>query len=341
MFGLPIHSPLSGEASEDTSPNKTSGNAQRLGNLLNTDRNAISVGGVLTSNGNTPDVDFYEFDISFLDPNRLPGGIAVTYPTVFDLDYANGLTDRPNASMQVYRLVNNNGTPEDPTDDIYELIYTARDGNIAEDRPATPGASDLQDMLRGSVGASDPFLGVVDLAIIDPPGRTVKSYPHATFRVAVSPDTWMPDEMDQFTAAVAANPNLRLEPIQTVRRIAEDHIEVGNPATSDAPQIPVLWDDTSEVAYHLGDVVLYLTRVGPASPSTTVLTVDPFTGEQETAMEYFPYDTGDVAMHRQRLAVFVPLVVEGQATGSVSPGCALRQLSVGQPAGRDGHDRAR
>jgi hypothetical protein len=88
-------------------------------------------------------VDFYEFDIAFLDPNILPGDIPVTYPTVFDLDYANGLTDRPNASMQVYRLYDINGTPEDRTDDIYRLIYTARDGNIAEDRPATPGAIGL------------------------------------------------------------------------------------------------------------------------------------------------------------------------------------------------------
>ena len=191
LYGLPAHSPLSGEAAEDTSQNETTGNAQRLGNLLSADRNTISVGGVMNSledgNGNTPDVDFYEFDISFLDPNVLPTYPFLTYPTVFDLDYANGLTDRPNASMQVYRLYDVNGTPADRTDDIYRLVYTARDGNVAEDRPATPGVSDLQDMLRGSVGASDPFLGVVDLAIVQPTGEPFKPYPHATFRVASRP----------------------------------------------------------------------------------------------------------------------------------------------------------
>ena len=31
LYGLPAHSPLSGEASEDSSPNETTGNAQRLG----------------------------------------------------------------------------------------------------------------------------------------------------------------------------------------------------------------------------------------------------------------------------------------------------------------------
>ena len=241
-----------------------------------------------TATGNTPDVDFYEFDISFLDPNVLPTYPLLTYPTVFDLDYANGLTGRPNASMQVYRLYDVNGTPEDRSDDIYRLVYTARDGNVAEDRPATPGASDLQDMLRGSVGGSDPFLGVVDLAIVQPTGEPFKPYPHATFRVAVSPDIWMPDEMNQFTSAIAANPDLRLEPIDTVRRIAEDHIEVGNTSTDDPSQIPVLWDNTSEVAVPLGRrCAVPDPRWGPASTSTTVLTVDPFTGTQETMMDVF------------------------------------------------------
>ena len=261
-----------------------------LGNLVGADRGALSVGGIMNAaeDGNplTPDVDFYEFDIAFLDPNILPEyNIPLTYPTVFDIDYANGLTNRPNTTIQVYRLFDINGTPEDRTDDVYRLVYTARDGNIAEDRPATPGESDVDDLLRGSVGATDPFLGVVDLAIWQPTVEPNKPYPQATFRVAVSPDTWMPDEMNQFTTANAANADLRLEPISTVRRIAEDHIEVGNTSTNDPPQIPVLWDDESEVDYHLGDVVLYLTRdqgrPGDVT-STTVLTVDPFTGTQET-----------------------------------------------------------
>ena len=77
--------------------------------------------------------------------------------------------DRPNTSMQVYRLYDMNGTPNDRTDDVYELMYTARDGNIAEDRPGTPGSSDLDDLSRGTAGATDPYLGVVDLAIYQPP----------------------------------------------------------------------------------------------------------------------------------------------------------------------------
>ncbi len=265
VYGQPAHSPLSGEATEDSSPNDASPDSQRLGNLVGADRSSISVGGVLFRDNNplTHDVDFYEFDIAFLDPNILPEyNIGLTYPTVFDIDYANGVGDRPNTSMSVYRLVSINGTPDDRTDDVYELMYTARDGNIAEDRPATPGSSDLDDLSRGTAGATDPFLGVVDLAIWQPPatGESFKPYPQATYRVAVSADDWMPSDLNQFTSANAANPDLRLEPVQTVRRIAEDHIDFGNNSTDDDPQIPVLWDDDSIVPYQLGDVVLYLVR---------------------------------------------------------------------------------
>ena len=180
IYGQPAHSPLSGEAAEDTSQNETSPNAQRLGNLVAADRSTISVGGILDrwEDGNplTPDVDFYEFDIAFLDPEHHPGvPHRLTYPTVFDIDYANGVGDRPNTSMQVYRLYDMNGTPNDRTDDVYRLVYTARDGNIAEDRPATPGSSDIDDLSRGTVGATDPFLGVVDLAIVQPPAPSPSS----------------------------------------------------------------------------------------------------------------------------------------------------------------------
>jgi len=304
IYGQPAHSPLGGEATEDTSQNETSPNAQRLGNLVSADRGVISVGGVLDSwedgDLSTPDVDFYEFDIAFLDPNVIPQYPILTYPTVFDIDYANGAGDRPNTSLQVYRLYDMNGTPNDRTDDVYRLVYTARDGNLAEDRPATPGSSDIEDLLRGTVGATDPFLGIVDLAIVQPTGEPFKPYPYATYRVAVSSDVWMPDEMNQFTSANAANPDLRLEPIQTVRRIAEDHIDFGNNSTADPPQIPVLWDDESIVPYQLGDVVLYLVRdegIAGDSTSTTVLTVDPFSGAQETLVGRFGDEIGDVAMH--------------------------------------------
>ena len=249
--GQPSHSPLSGESGENASANDSTATAQGVGNLLNSDRGTISVAGSLDVTG--ADVDFYEFNINYLDPDAV--GL---FDTIFDVDYANGLGDRPDVSIHVY-------------DGEGRLILTARDGNIAEDRPATPGSADIDDLSRGTVGATDPFLGVISL-------------PTGTYQVAISSDRRMPSDLDQFVEAIATNPYVRLEPIETIRRIAEDHIEVGNTSTADPPQVSLLFDDQADVAYHLGDVTLYLYRA--PNPLVTdlseLVTIDPFTGALET-----------------------------------------------------------
>src|SRR5439155_25375080 len=63
ISGLPNHSPLAGETVEanDTGNNTFSG-AQIVGNLLQVDRNTISVGGQLST---ATDVDWYRFDLDF------------------------------------------------------------------------------------------------------------------------------------------------------------------------------------------------------------------------------------------------------------------------------------
>jgi len=287
VFGQPIHSPLAGESTENIVGNETFGASQGLGNLLESDRGAISVSGELDpwEDGNPliPDVDFYEFEVDYLDPDPDILGPG-SYETVFDIDYANGLGNRPNASVYLFNSAG-------------RLILTSRDGNIAEDRPGTPGSSDLDDLSRGSVGATDPYIGIVDLGI-------------GTYSVAVTADVRMPTELDQFFRSNATNPDVRLEPINTVRRIAEDHIDFGNNSTADPPQINVLFDGNSEVPYNLSDVVLYLSRHGgiPNDPtSTTVLTYDPFTGAHETnifpngATGSFGDETADIAMHENGL----------------------------------------
>jgi len=267
--GQPSHSPLSGESGESASANDSTATAQGVGNLLNSDRGTISVAGSLDVTG--ADVDFYEFNINYLDPDAV--GL---FDTIFDVDYANGLGDRPDVSIHVY-------------DGEGRLILTARDGNIAEDRPATPGSADIDDLSRGTVGATDPFLGVISL-------------PTGTYQVAISSDRRMPSDLDQFVEAIATNPYVRLEPIETIRRIAEDHIEVGNTSTADPPQVSLLFDDQADVAYHLGDVTLYLYRA--PNPLVTdlseLVTIDPFTGALETNVGSLggavTVETGDLAM---------------------------------------------
>ena len=255
-----------------------------MGNLLNVDRIAISVGGRLAAG----DVDFYSFDIRYLDRNGFavhPGG--GTYETVLDIDWANGVDNRPNTSIHLF-------------DATGRLIYTSRDSNIADDRPSRPGTADITALEAGSVGTRDPFLGVIDLAA------------GTTYTVAIAADTQMPSQMNQYFQANADNPDFRLEPIESVRRVAEDHLDFIGPdtqSTADPPQVSELLDlnpvpvpvnlgdveFTAEVPYNLGDVVLFLSE--SSGLATTVTTVDPFTGTPETNVGTFLRETGDIAMH--------------------------------------------
>ena len=87
VYGQPIHSPLLGEAAEaNTAANDAIAGAQALGNILNTDRAALSIAGELTA---ASDVDFYHFEISY---DSVQGaGIVNPYlflSTIFDVDYS-------------------------------------------------------------------------------------------------------------------------------------------------------------------------------------------------------------------------------------------------------------
>ena len=147
------------------------------------------------------------------------------YETTFDIDWANGLGDRPDTSLYVF-------------DQTGRLILTARDGNIAEDRPGKPGTSSIEDLSRGTVGATDPFLGVTDLAV-------------GTYFVAVTTDRSVANQLDQFTNRNATNPDVRLEPTASRSRAATSRTDF---ITGD------LFDDSSVVPYHLGDVTLYVSQ---------------------------------------------------------------------------------
>ncbi|MDP6058330.1 MAG: hypothetical protein QGH33_05530, partial [Pirellulaceae bacterium] len=272
LLGQPGHSPLLGEVSEDSSANGTggpNGNAQNIGNLVAVDRATLGIAGVLSDSA---DVDFFRFEVDFEDTVVSP----TSFETVFDLDYADGLA-RANMIISVF-------------DDTGSLILTSREANVAEDRPGNVGTSDIDDLSRGSVGASDPYIGGVELS----PGD---------YYVAVTSDAQMPRELEQFFLVNPLNPDLRLEPINSLQRIAEDHIgfpspqiDDGLPSTFDPPQVPILINANSEVAFNLGDVVLFVSEDFGVN-RTNVLTVDPFTGQRETTVGDFSFDTRDIAFH--------------------------------------------
>lgn len=270
VLGQPLHSPLTGEAAEDPTDNNSMGGAQPLGNLLGTERGTVSVRGNLA--GDT-DVDFYEFDVTVEDIQSIQD---VTNPvqhlaTILDVDYADGLA-RPNTRLTVF---DSNGN----------VVLHSADSNIAGDQPAPLNGTDMDDLDRGSAGTLDPYIGTQELRV-------------GTYYVAVSSDGQLPSEFEQFYSANPSNSLFRLQPITSVERIAEDHVSSNYQSTYVDPQIPVLWDDTSSVPYHLGDVNFFVSMDVDGRDNGRLYTVDPFTGAIETTVGGLGRDMGDIAMRQ-------------------------------------------
>lgn len=171
------------------------------------------------------DVDWYQFDVSYESVPGAKAGQQQFVSTVFDLDYADGLA-RVNANLWVYDMNGN-------------LVLVGRDSDVPEDRPLEADP-DLDDLSRGSVGTQDPFIGPVALPTYQTDATTNQLVP-GTYLVAVTSNAIVPADLQQFLQAATANLLTRLEPITSVARIAEDHVnQPGVYATAEAPQIPEL-----------------------------------------------------------------------------------------------------
>ncbi len=211
--GLPRHSPLLGENAEFGDNNGLAG-GQQLGNQLETDRNTISVAGSIQ---NANDSDFYRFSSDYATTIyggsiQSIGGVnggPKTWSTVFDIDYADGLT-RSDTGLVVYRV-----NPDNPGQAFPVLI--GRESNVTDDQPGAGQGIDLDDLTRGSAGQLDPFIGPVQLPTGAPGSQT-------NYAVSVFSNTRLPTQLNQTYTAAANNPLIRLEPINSMTRIAEDHI---------------------------------------------------------------------------------------------------------------------
>lgn len=260
IIGQPFHSPLIGEEYEQSAANDAFAQAQPLGpygvgsdaNLtqdtgpLSSDVLAKTIAGVLDSED---DIDWYQFNINY---ERLTRDSADLYlATIFDLDYA----DKYARADMAFYVFNEAG----------QLIMTAGDSNIADDQPRADQGADSTDLSRGSAGTLDPYLGTTELS----EGR---------YFVAVANQSRIPEQLNQFYAAGASNPLLRLEPIDSIVRIAEDRIGSSGGGTAADPVVPVLFDPvTSPIDYTLNDVILY--TIGNDGLGQTVNLTNPFTGE--------------------------------------------------------------
>ncbi|MDE0862900.1 MAG: GEVED domain-containing protein [Rubripirellula sp.] len=254
IIGQPLHSPLLGEEHETTASNDSLAEAQPLG-LHNITGDQTAASGPLQSDqlakafsgtiDTGTDVDWYRFDVTYENITR--DAAALYLSTVFDLDYASGYA-RTNMSMNVF---NGQG----------ELVLMGNDSNIADDLPSSAYDNSTDDMSRGSASVEDPFIGVAELA-------------EGTYFIAVSNQQQVPEPLDQFFNANSLNPLLRVEPIDSVKRIVEDRIGSTGGGTGDTTETPLLFDDGSILEHSFDDSLLYV------NTATGLLLVNPATGTQ-------------------------------------------------------------
>ncbi|MFK7818342.1 MAG: hypothetical protein AB8G99_06470, partial [Planctomycetaceae bacterium] len=277
IFGHPSHSPLAGELAE-TEDNNSRFTADAAGNLGNSDRATLAFSGRLSSD---TDLDFFEFDV-INDSIQTIGGVTNPtqhVPVTIDLDYADGFS-RANTIVSIF-------------DESGALVYMGRDSNIAEDRSKPLNGADVDDLSRGTIGPLDAYIGPIELAV-------------GKYFLAVSSNTQVPAALDQFFRPNAITTSTRLEPINTVTRIADEQFgnevsrTAGEPIT-DLFETVVTGDGSLALAPHhadfsLGDVSLFVSGSGMAGATSGVYMVDAFTGGVQEHVGQFNIRVDDIAM---------------------------------------------
>ena len=130
------------------------------------------------------------------------------------------------------------------------------------DRPRPLNGPDTVDLSRGTVGSLDPFLGPVTI-------------PEGTYFIAVSSNSQVPAVLNQYSESETVAPLMRLEPLDSIRRVAEDHVMepilsfTDLEAPYEVPDQPLLIGvleeeevifDSNIVPFHLGDMTLFYQR---------------------------------------------------------------------------------
>ena len=274
--GLPYHSPLLGESTETgmndaTNNTSSASNAINLGNLLYSDRGSFSAGGQLLD---ATDIDFYRFSIDIKKIQEIVGinGGPQTWATVIDLDWADGLT-RPDTTIAVFRQDG-------------QLVYLGRESNVADDRPGAGQGNDLDDLTRGSVGALDPFIGS---AMFEEDLTNGNEF----YYLAVVNNQMQPAALSaNFLSGSANATRTRLEPVTSLRRIAEDHIGFQGYTSNGTPVAPRSYEDVNNNGQY--DAGVDLNYDGDAA-----LTIKPLvdiTDATTLSTHVSNFDLGDVVL---------------------------------------------
>lgn len=294
--GLPYHSPLLGESSETgmsdaTNDTATPTNAINLGNLLYSERSSFSAGGNITG---ATDIDFYRFSIDIKKIQEIVGinGGPQTWATIIDLDWADGLT-RPDTTMAVFRQDG-------------QLVYLGRESNVADDQPAPGQGSDIDDLTRGSIGKLDPFIGS---AMFEEDVTNGNEF----YYLAVVTNQMQPQALSaNFLSGSANATRTRLEPVTSLRRIAEDHIGFQGYTSNGSKVDPRSFEDVNNNGQYDDGTV---PGIGPdlnydGSGSLTIKPLLDITNATTLATHVSDFDLGDVVLfvsQNDRLQMVNPL----------------------------------
>ncbi|MEZ6078160.1 MAG: hypothetical protein R3C56_21545 [Pirellulaceae bacterium] len=288
--GMAASSPLLGQVAE-------TGASTALGNIGNSDRGSVSVSGFFDDDA----VDVYSFSIArdsvqVIDPAEQNFHIG----TIFDIDYADGF-GRPDTTLWVF-------------DGANRLVLVGTDSNIADDQAAPGQGSDLDDLTRGSAGTRDPFIGASEL-------------PSGNYTVVVTNNSRTAVALDQFQQANATNPLIRLEPINSVRRISQDRFENSPLGETSGAPVQVSFSsivDDNLVQWTLADLTAYVVR-----SNGEVKFANPYTGAPEAIISDSSSAIRDVAMSPDGRLV-APVFVSGNQIDS-NTGDLLLLNSTGAP----------
>lgn len=312
LVGVPGNSPLLGENSEveirdingdgnldpATESNDTFANAQALGNLLQTNRQAISVAGNLD---NFTDVDWFSFDLNYA--GITPTALREYFSTIIDVDYADGI-GRPDTSLYVFDANGN-------------LILGGLGSGLVDDQASPANGADNSDLSRGSAGQLDPYIGSYELAA----GR---------YFLAITNSDMVPAVLATYTDPNFTDPEMRLQPIEGIQLIAEDHISFQGGSAAVAPVTPILFpkagdfdgttvyttENDSIVDFDLNDIALYVSQdVGVER--TNVYIVNPFTGEVRGQVGRGNFDVQDIDFRPNGQLRGYDRAIEDQVPGNV------------------------
>lgn len=296
VIGQPTHSPLQGEAAEvidafGQDSNDTPNVATPLGNLLNSDRGTLAVSGSIGTDLDPDqfDVDWYRLDLHYdsTQASSATNGVISGDPfhvgLTLDLDYADGL-GRVDSNIYVF--------DSDPaTDTPRNLVLVSSDSNIIEDLPAALEGLDADDLSRGSFSSGDPFVGTVMLPAAGNGGND-----SGVYYIAIASNSSPLEQLDQYNNANPDNPLLRLEPINSLRRIVEDHIDFSNGSNiADAAIVPDFVNGGSEVPFFLSDLNLFV-QTDSGLDNSRISMVNPFTGSLVGHVGTLGFNVEDIAI---------------------------------------------